>query len=52
MEVDASNKKIPNGTIRSANIKNVLWLKKGKAQKLPVADFLKATEETEFWGLQ
>jgi hypothetical protein len=51
MEVDASNKKIPNGTIRSANIKNVLWLDKGKFAKIPVAEWIKKAEEKDMWSL-
>jgi hypothetical protein len=52
MEVDQTNKKVPNGTIRSANIKNVLWLSKGKFTKVPVADWLKKAEESDMFGTE
>ena len=51
MEVDTSNRKIPNGTIRTANIKNVLWLENGKAKKMPIADWVKLAEEKDYFQL-
>jgi hypothetical protein len=52
MEVDASNKKIPNGTIRSVNITNILWLSKGKFKKMPIAEWSKLAEEHEMWNIE
>jgi hypothetical protein len=52
MEVDENNRRIPNGVIRSSNIKNILWLEKGKAKKIPTADFLKLAEEKDMFGLE
>jgi hypothetical protein len=51
MEVDENNRRIPNGVIRSSNIKNILWLEKGKAKRIPVADWLKLAEEKDMWNL-
>jgi hypothetical protein len=51
MEVDQNNKKVQNGTIRSMNIKNVIWLSKGKMIKKPVAEWLKEAEEKEMWSI-
>lgn len=48
IEVDNNNKKIPNGTIRSSLIKNVLWLSKGKPKNIPVTDWLKLAEEKDW----
>jgi hypothetical protein len=51
MEVDAGNKKIPNGTIRTANIKNIIWLAKGKAAKVPTDAWLKLADEKDFFNI-
>lgn len=47
MEVNESNKKIPNGTIRTANIQNVFWIKNSKVEKIPTADWLKLMEDRD-----
>jgi hypothetical protein len=51
MEVDTSNKKVQNGTIRSMNIQSVIWLSKGKMVEKPVAEWLKEAEEHEMWSI-
>jgi len=51
MEVDNMNKKIPNGTIRTSTIKNVLWLSNGKPKSFPVQDWLKLAEEKDYFSI-
>lgn len=50
MEIDEQNQRKKNGVIRSSNLKNVLWLEKGKMKKFPLEDWLKLSSKTQMWG--
>ena len=52
MEVDQDNKKIPNGTIRTSVIQNIIWITKGKMKKYPTTEWLKMADEKDYFNLE
>ena len=40
-EIDDNNKKIKKGTVKTLNLKYVLWEVKDKIEKIPILDWLK-----------